>query len=53
MALNKILHFVALPLALTTAVLAHGGGAHQAPIRVADDADWMTKHMAGMCAHLP
>lgn len=39
-------HFAAISLALAGTALAHGDHSGQAPM-VADDANWMTKHMAG------
>ena len=52
MAFLKLLKYSAASLALATAVVAHGG-AHQEPIKVADDADWATRHMAGMFQFSP
>lgn len=47
MAFAKILRYCAGPLALAGLAFAHGG-AHQKPITVDADADWVTRHLAGI-----
>jgi len=48
MVFKKLLGICAASMAIIGAEAHGGGGGHQKPIQVAPDADWATRHMAGI-----
>jgi hypothetical protein len=48
MAFRRMLVSYAASLAIVGTAMAHGGAAHQKPLTVDPEADWATRHMAGM-----